>query len=106
MELQEQTNSYNRDLRSVRNKLTSLQREARVNAVTTHQIETLDPAVPLYRSVGKAFVLTGRTDIEGRLEREIAELTKSERDLADRQEYLERRIASNNNNLRDLTSGL
>jgi prefoldin subunit 1 len=106
MELQEQTNVYNKDLRSVRSRLTSLQREARMNAVTTHQIESLDPKIPLYRTVGKAFVLTGRNDIEGRLEREISELTKNERDLTDRQEYLERRIASNNNNLRDLTSGM
>ncbi len=106
MELQEQTSTYSKDLRSVRNRLAALQREARVNAVTSHQIDSLDASVPLYRSVGKAFVLTGRSDIESRLESEIAELTKSERDLTDRQEYLERRIASNNNNLRDLTSGL
>lgn len=106
MEIQEQTNVYNRDLRAVRSRLAALQRDTRVNAVTTNQIESLDPKVPLYRSVGKAFVLTGRKEVESRLEREIGELTKSERDLTDRQEYLERRIASNNNNLKDLTSGL
>lgn len=106
MELQEQTNTYNRDLRLVRNRLVSIQREARLNAVTTNQIDALAPTIPLYRSVGKAFVYTGRKEIEGRLEKEIAELTKTERELGDRQEYLERRIASNNNNLRDLTNGL
>lgn len=97
---------YSRDLRSVRSRLSSLQRDARVNAVTSHQIEALDAKVPLYRSVGKAFVLTGRAEVEKRLEGEIAELTKGERDLADRQEYLERRIASNTSNMKDLTSGL
>lgn len=106
MELQEQTNTYNRDLRTVRNKLLNLQRDARLNAVTTNQIEALAPTIPLYRSVGKAFVFTERKDIENRLEKEIGELTKSERDLQDRQEYLERRIASNTNNMRDLTNGL
>lgn len=39
MELQEQLNSFNRDLRSVRNALASAQREARMNSVTTNQIQ-------------------------------------------------------------------
>ena len=34
------------------------------------------------------------------------ELNKTQRDLIDRQEYLERRILSNSNNLRDLTVDL
>jgi hypothetical protein len=41
MELQEQLNAFNRDLRSVRNALGSAQREARMNAVTTNQIQVI-----------------------------------------------------------------
>eukprot|EP01032_Pedospumella_encystans_P008268 gene8268-9834_t len=103
MELQEQLNAYHRDLRSVRNALASAQREARMNSVTTNQITPLEPTVALYRSVGKAFVLTPRADVESRLENEITELTKAQRDLTDREEYLTRRIASHTNNLRELT---
>jgi len=102
MELQEQTNGYGRDLRTVKLRLSASQREARVNAVTSNHIQTLDPSVPLYRSVGKAFVFADRQEIDERLEKEIGEITKSQRDLTDRQEYLERRIASNSTNMQDL----
>ena len=103
MELQEQLNTYNRDLRSVRASLNNAQREARMNAVTTGQIQGLDAAVPLYRSVGKAFVFTPRSEVEARLETEILELTKAQRDLTDREEYLTRRMQSHATNLRELT---
>lgn len=147
MELQEQTNAYSRDLRSVKTRLMSLQREARVNSVTTNQvhrcyqcfdifsvsnriqiystllmhvivkalaliechfvqISEMPEATPLYRSVGKAFLKTDREEIEKKLEEEISHNTKSQRDLVDRQEYLERRIKSNTENLRDLTAGM
>lgn len=102
MELQEQLNSYNRDLRSVRNALASAQREARMNSVTTNQIQPLAPTVELYRSVGKAFVHTPKAEVEIRLEKEIGDLTKAQRDLMDREEYLSRRVASHTSNLKDL----
>ncbi len=102
MELQEQITAYNKDLRSVKAKLAASQRESRVNSMTANHIESLEPSVPLYRSVGKAFVFAERADIEKRLEDEIAELTKTQRDLTDRQEYLERRITSNTANLQEL----
>ncbi len=102
MELQDQIATYNKDLRSVKVRLASLQREGRVNAVTTNQIESLDASIPLYRSVGKAFVFAERQEIEARLDKEIGDITKAQRDLTDRQEYLERRIASATANLQDL----
>lgn len=79
-----------------------MQREGRVNAVTSNQIDTLDASIPLYRSVGKAFVFAPRNEIEQRLEKEIGDITKQQRDLTDRQEYLERRITSATANLQDL----
>jgi prefoldin subunit 1 len=103
MELQEQLNAFNRELRSVRNALNSAQREARMNSVTSNQIQSVEPTVELYRSVGKAFILTPKSDVEARLEKETADLTKAQRDLTDREEYLTRRVASHTSNLRDLT---
>lgn len=102
MELQEQLQNYNRDLRAVKLRLASLQREQRVNSVTSQNIQGLEPDVPLFRSVGKAFFAASRQEVEGRLEQEIGELTKAQRDLTDRQEYLERRIASNTANIQEL----
>jgi hypothetical protein len=51
----------------------------------------------------QAFVLTARSDVESRLEKEVAEITKTQQDLTDREEYLTRRMASHQNNLKDLT---
>lgn len=106
MELQEQSNSYTRDLRSVAGRLSGLQRENRATQATMNHLSTLKEDIPLYRAVGKAFVSTSRTDIDSRLENEQATNVKNQRDLTDRQEYLERRIASNKQNMKDLTAGL
>ena len=89
-------------MRAVKARINALQRESRVNAVTNNHLQTLANDVDLYRSVGKAFVYSTKSDIENRLENEIAEITKAQRDLSDREEYLERRIASNTANLQDL----
>ena len=102
VELQEQTALYSRDLRAVKARIAGLQRESRMNAVTSNHLQTLEASVPLYRSVGKAFVYASRPEIETRLETEIGEITKAQRDLADREEYLERRIQSNTANIQDL----
>eukprot|EP01035_Chromulina_nebulosa_P032991 gene32991-44139_t len=88
-ELQEQTNTYARDLRMVRSKIASIQRETRVNRVTNDQIRPLPEETPMYRSVGKAFIFAGKTEVESRLEKEFAEFTKTQKDLLDRQEYLD-----------------
>ena len=103
MELQEQYGAYQRDLRSVRSALNNTQREVRMNAVTTEQIKPLEPSVELYRSVGKAFIFTPKAEVETRLEKEIGDLTKAQKDLTDREEYLTRRMTSHANNIRDLT---
>ena len=69
-----------------------------------NHLSTLDAHVPLYRSVGKAFFATERGALDRRLEQDLDALTRSQRDLADRQEYLERRLTSSKSNLRDLTA--
>jgi chaperonin cofactor prefoldin len=86
--------------------LASVQRETRVNRVTNDQIVALPESTAMYRSVGKAFLLAGKADVVARLEQEHAELLKSQRVLAERQEFLERRVTSNTSNLRELTAGL
>jgi chaperonin cofactor prefoldin len=106
MDLQEQTNSFGRDLRAVKNRIGSCQRDQRLNSVTSSQIDPLEESVSLYRSVGKAFVFASKTEVKDRIEKENAETTKNLNDLADRHEYLERRIASNTSNLKDMTAGL
>lgn len=103
MELQEQIGSYTRDLRSVVGRMNAAQRESRSNQITRSHIDGYADDVPLYRTVGKAFVLTPKTAIASRLEEELATLTKNQRDLLDRKEYLERRITSSQQGIRDIT---
>lgn len=105
MELQDQINSYSRDLRSVQSRIAALQRDSRALAVTESQIQQLSPTIPLYKAVGKAFILTDRPAIESNFEKEILNITRNQRDLGDRKEYLERRISSSTQNLKDLVSG-
>eukprot|EP01038_Epipyxis_sp_PR26KG_P007751 gene7751-10529_t len=106
MELRDQTGAYSRDLSLVESKLSVAQKDSRINQVTTHHIQSLAESTPLYRSVGKAFVFTDKKSMEDRLDQEIQMLTKTQRDLTDRQEYLRRRILSNTENMKDLTGGM
>ena len=101
--LQEQTNTFTRDLKGVQMKITAMQRETRICQATRVQIEQLPPAIPVYRAVGKAFLLSSNSAIKQTLELEQGSNTKTIKDLMDRQEYLERRIASNNTNLKEMT---
>lgn len=101
-ELQEQTAVHVRDLKTVQARLTAAEREARSTQATMNHVAALDRATPLYRSVGKAFFLTEREDLVRRLEGDGETLARSQRELTDKQEYLERRINSNSTNLRDL----
>ena len=102
MELQDQTNGYARDLKNVSLRLSGIQRDAKLSQITQTHIEVLDPEIPLYRSVGKAFFFTPKDDINGRLEKELELCKKNEKDLLDRKEYLERRLLSSTQNLKDL----
>jgi len=58
----------------------------------------------LYKAVGKAFLLKSKATILSGLEEELSTLTKNQRDLLDRKEYLERRVTSNRSNMAELTA--
>eukprot|EP01031_Cornospumella_fuschlensis_P026872 gene26872-32475_t len=102
VELQEQNQVYNKDLRAVRAKLAGLQREQRVNNITAHQVTELPADTPMYRAVGKAFFKGQKDRVAEDLEREHGELVRGIRECMDRQEFLERRIQSNMTNIAEL----
>lgn len=102
MELQEQGNKLMKDLRQVNARLNACQRELRANEVTTQQIVSLSPDITTYRTVGKAFMLTPRSEIDRRLATEHETLSKNQADLSDRKLYLERRVESNAQHMKDL----
>lgn len=57
-------------------KLSGLERDTKINAVTANEVEKLDPSTPMYLSVGKTFLFTERSEIESKLEKEIENITK------------------------------
>jgi prefoldin subunit 1 len=101
-ELYDQNNTYSRDLKGVTNRIYSVQRELRQNEITSSQVNILTDDVPMYRSVGKAFVLNDKPEIVSFLEKEKDSLSKTSADLVSRKEFLERRIQSNAQNIQDL----
>ena len=104
-ELYEQNTTYSRDLKGVTNRIYSVQREIRQNEITTSQVNGLTDDVPMYRSVGKAFVFNDKPAIASYLEKEKEGLGKTNSDLISRKEFLERRIQSNAQNIQDLAGG-
>ena len=105
-ELYDQNNTYSRDLKGVTNRIYSVQRELRQNEITSSQVNILTDDVPMYRSVGKAFVLNDKPEIVSFLEKEKDNLSKTSADLMSRKEFLERRIQSNAQNIQDLAGGV
>ena len=107
MDLQEQSNVYQKDLKGVQYKVNSLQREIRIAQSTKQQIESLPEDCPLYRACGKAFLaVPDGKFVRDKLQADLESHTKQIKDLMDRQEYLERRIKSNMLNFKELTQGL
>jgi chaperonin cofactor prefoldin len=95
---------HGKDLRGVQNSMAVCQRELRSNQVTTNQINSLQESTPLFRACGKAFFMATQDEVQRDLKEEAELLTKNSKDLSNREEYLERRIASNRSNMIDIAS--
>jgi tetratricopeptide (TPR) repeat protein len=102
-ELQEQWRAYDRDLRGVALRISSMEREMRTVQVTSAQLKDFDDSTAMYKSVGKAYVLSNKSAVDDSLKKEADTVGKNLKDLQDRKEYLERRITSSAANIRDLT---
>ena len=103
-ELQDQLNTHQRDINGVKSRISTVQRESRALQVTEGQIKALPESVPLYRAIGKAFLLAPKVAVEECLVRDMESSAKTQRDLLDRKEYLERRITSGNADLLSIVS--
>lgn len=96
--------NHGKDLRGVQNSIQVCQRETRSNQVTSSQISALTESTPLYRACGKGFFMATQEEVRRDLSREEEQLAKTAKDLANREEYLERRIAQNRSNMIDIAS--
>lgn len=95
---------HGKDLRGVQNSVAVCQRDLRSNQVTSNQINSLQESTPLYRACGKGFYMAEQAEVQRDLQEEAALLSKTSKDLANREEYLERRIASCRSNMIDIAS--
>lgn len=102
-ELQEQTGAYQRDLNGVVARMGAIQREAQGTHNSSTQLDGFDENTPMYLSVGKTYIRHPKDKVKAQLESELDTLDKNFKDLKDRKEYLERRITSNRNGIKDLT---
>lgn len=102
--LNDEMQKHGKDLRGVQNSISVCARETRSNQVTASQILALDENTPLFRAIGKGFYMAGQEEVKNDLEREAEMLAKTAKDLANREEFLERRIAQNRSNMIDIVS--
>ncbi len=102
-ELQEQTGTYTRDLNGVMARMQAIQREANGVNNSSQQLDGFSQDTAMYLSVGKAYIRHPHDKVKSVLEGELDHLDKNFKDLKDRKEYLERRIASNKSGIKDLT---
>lgn len=102
--LNDEMQKHGKDLRGVQNSISVCQRELRSNQVTNKQINDLQESTPLFRACGKAFFMATQEEVQRDLQEEADLLAKNAKDLSNREEYLERRIASCRSNMIDIAS--
>mmetsp|Transcript_11862 Transcript_11862/g.20938 ORF Transcript_11862/g.20938 Transcript_11862/m.20938 type:complete len:163 (+) Transcript_11862:333-821(+) len=103
-ELSEQYQATGRELSEVNAKLQGAAREQKATALTLGEVEKVSDETPLYRAVGKMFMLSGKDDVTSSLNNEMEDVEKRKNELMSRRTYLQRRLQSQQANLQDLMS--
>jgi len=110
-ELQELHMAYIQSIReskTVEANISMAQREYKAQELTKTELEQLpndgngDNDAKMYRSIGKMFLRSSRTDIMDHLENSMAAEQTREVDLVQKQKYLERKIKSQQQNIQEL----
>jgi prefoldin subunit 1 len=94
-----------RDLKLAETNITKAQREYKAHELTKNELEKLpisDTDTRMYRSIGKMFMLSSRPEVMENIEKSMAMEKIRETDLLQKQEYLERRIKSQQQNIQEL----
>lgn len=105
-DLQQQLVSSTKEYRTVKANILRAQKEKRSHELTKSELDKLPPSeteVKMYRSVGKMFMLTPRSEVMTHLDESIERESKIESDLEGKLDYLERRMKSQQANIAELT---
>jgi chaperonin cofactor prefoldin len=103
-ELRGQYNQGNQEFGTLQANLTKAQREHKMTEITKTELDDLTEETKCYRSIGKMFMQSTRTDVTAHLDKQMQDLKKSEGDMTQKMEYLERKMKSQRQNIEELTA--
>lgn len=103
-ELQAQYVQTSRDVNIVQANISMAQREYKTNEITKTELEKIPETgeSKMYRSVGKMFLLSSRSDVLDHLTESMENEKKNEADLIQKLDYLERRLRSQRQNIEEV----
>eukprot|EP00555_Chaetoceros_dichaeta_P002263 CAMPEP_0198252388 /NCGR_PEP_ID=MMETSP1447-20131203/2888_1 /TAXON_ID=420782 /ORGANISM="Chaetoceros dichaeta, Strain CCMP1751" /LENGTH=264 /DNA_ID=CAMNT_0043937615 /DNA_START=85 /DNA_END=879 /DNA_ORIENTATION=- len=106
IDLQNQFRGSMRDYNVVTANIGKSQKELKMNEITVSELEKLpkDSDSKMYRGIGKMFMLCSQEEVFEHLETEMKEDEKKITDMTQKKDYLERRMTSQQQNIKELTS--
>mmetsp|Transcript_28200 Transcript_28200/g.57245 ORF Transcript_28200/g.57245 Transcript_28200/m.57245 type:complete len:110 (-) Transcript_28200:1491-1820(-) len=107
MDLRQQYTQTKRDYGAAQAEVNKLQREIKVSEITKSELDSLpeNSDAKMYQGVGKMFMLSTREDVISDLEKTMKESKSKEGDTSKKLSYLENRLKSQEQNIRELISG-
>jgi len=105
IDLQNQFVATTREFNTVKAHISKSQRQQKMDELTKTELDKFpqDTDSKMYRSIGKMFMLSKRTDILTHLDNSIKEEDKKASDLTQKLDYLERRLKSQRQNIEELS---
>lgn len=103
-ELQSQYVQTTREINIAQANVSMAQREYKTNEITKAELEKVPEAgeTKMYRSVGKMFLLSSRSDVMDHLSNTMEDEKKREAEMTQKLEYLEKRLKSQRLNIEEL----
>jgi tetratricopeptide (TPR) repeat protein len=103
-DLNTQATQTSRDLAMVENHLLRLERDQRLAQVTKEEISRLPVETNCYRGIGKMFLKSSQEKVTEYLDEKVTTGIKQKHDLVQKKDYLERRLKSQQQNMKDILS--
>ncbi|KAJ2350936.1 hypothetical protein GGF43_004173, partial [Coemansia sp. RSA 2618] len=91
-----------KQLSQIEAQMSGNQREIRLAALTKREVEGLDSAVPLYKSMGKMFVCESKADILKDIEKTTSDADAMVQALEKKKKFVTRDLEEATANLKDL----
>lgn len=103
-DLQVQFSQTTRERNTLQANVNMVQREVKLTEATKAELEPLPDDQKCYRSIGKIFLRSNKGDVMDYLNTQIDDKKKIENDMAQKMDYLERRLKSQQQNMEEILS--